>query len=162
VAAGGLTRQTDIHTHTHTYTHTHMHAYIHTYTHAHIHAYMHASKHTYTHIHTYIHACMHACMYTYIKLELTPPLPLNSAPLFCYTIEGAEEAALALAAEAAPGDAWLLAGAGTPICRSQWWRFLKDSRVLGNGLTVSDIDFLFTEVRYVVYIYRYRYRYRYI
>ena len=59
---------------------------------------------------------------------------------------GAEDKARELAAAAAPGDAWILAGAGTSMCRSQWWRLLKCSGVLGNGLTCSDVDFLFTEV----------------
>jgi hypothetical protein len=58
---------------------------------------------------------------------------------------GAEDTARELAASAAPGDAWILAGAGSSICRAQWWRMLKESRALGNGLTCSDVDFLVTE-----------------
>ena len=85
----------------HTHVHTRMHVYMHVHTHRHTHTYIH------TCIHAYMHACIHTCMHVYIhRVMVNPPLSLNEdVSSLLYTIDGAEVAALALAAVAAPGDA---------------------------------------------------------
>lgn len=45
-----------------------------------------------------------------------------------------------------PEEAWIMDGSGACLCRAQWWHLLRDSPgLLGNGLTCSDVDFLFEE-----------------
>ena len=59
----------------------------------------------------------------------------------------ANEAALAVAELSLTDRAWIVAGAASSFLRAQWWRMLKESGCCGGGLTVSDFDLIFDEVR---------------